>query len=55
MALLYSCGVRPDATHNALRGQKVASSEGWRPGVLEEPEPPEHAGFLAGCADAVVL
>ena len=30
----------PGATHDALRGQKTASSGGRRPGVLKEPEPP---------------
>ena len=34
----HSCGERPDATHNASRGQKSASSVGRRPGVLEDPE-----------------
>ena len=28
----------PDTTHDALRGQKTASSAGARPGVLTEPE-----------------
>ena len=37
-ALNHSCGVRPDATHNASRRQKSASSAGRRPGVLEDPE-----------------
>ena len=28
----------PDTTHDALRGQKTASSAGAHPGVLKEPE-----------------
>ena len=38
-ALHHSCGVRPDATYNAPRGQKTASSAGARPGVFEDPVP----------------
>ena len=30
----------PGATHDALRGQRTASSGGRRPDVLKEPEPP---------------
>ena len=49
-ALHHSCGLRPDATCNAPRGQKTASSAGARPGVLEDPEPAQ-----VGCAWASSL
>ena len=40
----------PDTTHDALRGQKTASSAGAHPGVLKEPEVPWEAatvGYVA--------
>ena len=57
-ALHHSCGVSPDATHKAIREQTLVSSEGWRPGVLKEPEPPaavEHAVCPCSGAPSLVV